>query len=165
MNLETIFLRLILSTILGGIFGLERELRSKPAGFITLILVSLGATAIALIHEELVMKKIEFIKLNPHLISGFDFYDVKLPGQVITGVGFIGGGVIIYNKDKISGLTTAALLWITAAMGLAIGYGFIFLSFSIFFIVIITLILMRLIEEKYIFKLRKKILKKADDNL
>lgn len=71
-------------------------------------------------------------------------------------MGFIGGGAIVYSNDKVSGITTAATLWITAAIGLAIGYGFVFLSIAAFLIVVITLIVMKILERKVITMVRNK---------
>ena len=80
----------------------------------------------------------------------------RLSAQVVTGVGFIGGGAIVYSNDKVSGITTAATLWITAAIGLAIGYGFVFLSIAAFLIVVITLIVMKILERKVITMVKNK---------
>lgn len=134
------FLKIIISIILGGIIGLERELKGKPAGLITLTLVCLGATMIAILQGV----------IQP---SG----DVtRLSAQVISGVGFIGGGTIIHNKGSVQGLTTAALLWINACLGLIIGYGMLKLAFFCFICIIGILVIMKYIEEKFIHN-RKKI--------
>lgn len=156
MGLTEILFRLIVSSIFGGCIGLERELKNKSAGFVTLILVCLGATTIALLQEELLIRQISLISTHPSLIESYKLDITRLSAQVVTGVGFIGGGVIVYSNDKISGITTAATLWITAAIGLAIGYGFVFLSTAVFFIVVITLIVMKILERKVITMVRNK---------
>lgn len=156
MRLTEILFRLIVSSIFGGCIGLERELKNKSAGFVTLILVCLGATTIALLQEELLIRQISLISTHPSLIESYKLDITRLSAQVVTGVGFIGGGVIVYSNDKISGITTAATLWITAAIGLAIGYGFVFLSTAVFFIVVITLIVMKILERKVITMVRNK---------
>lgn len=156
MGLTEILFRLIVSSIFGGCIGLERELKNKSAGFVTLILVCLGATTIAILQEELLIRQISLISTHPSLIESYKLDITRLSAQVVTGVGFIGGGVIVYSNDKISGITTAATLWITAAIGLAIGYGFVFLSTAVFLIVVITLIVMKILERKVITMVRNK---------
>lgn len=156
MGLTEILFRLIVSPIFGGCIGLERELKNKSAGFVTLILVCLGATTIALLQEELLIRQISLISTHPSLIESYKLDIIRLSAQVVTGVGFIGGGVIVYSNNKISGITTAATLWITAAIGLAIGYGFVFLSTAVFLIVVITLIVMKILERKVITMVRNK---------
>ncbi|MBC2850452.1 MgtC/SapB family protein [Cetobacterium sp. 8H] len=157
MELQEIFFRLIVSSVLGGCIGLERELKNKSAGFVTMILVCLGATTIALIQEELLIRQINMITAHPELANSFKLDITRLSAQVVTGVGFIGGGAIIYTKDKVFGITTAAVLWITAAIGLAVGYGFIFLSVSAFLIVVITLIVMKFFEKRILLLIKEKL--------
>lgn len=140
MEEDFIIFRIVLSVILGGIIGIEREIKRKPAGLITLTLVCLGATMIAILQT----------KLN------IDGDSTRLSAQVISGVGFIGGGTIIYNRGSVQGLTTAALLWINACLGLIIGYGFIKLALTSFLMIFIILIIMRAFEERIIHR-RKKI--------
>lgn len=135
-----IYIRIILSTILGSLIGLERELKGKPAGLITLTLVSLGATMIAILQEN-ILKTGDITRLS---------------AQVISGVGFIGGGAIIQTKEHVQGLTTAATLWISACLGLVIGYGQIKIALFSFVMISIVLILVKFIEEKFIYN-RKKV--------
>lgn len=135
-----IYLRIILSAILGSLIGLERELKGKPAGLITLTLVSLGATMIAILQEN-ILKTGDITRLS---------------AQVISGVGFIGGGAIIQTKEHVQGLTTAATLWISACLGLVIGYGQIKIALFSFFMISVILILVKIIEEKFIYN-RKKV--------
>lgn len=134
------FLKIILSIFLGGIIGFERELKGKPAGLITLTLVCLGATMISMLQG--------FIQSTGDV--------TRLSAQVISGVGFIGGGTIIHNKGSVQGLTTAALLWINACLGLIIGYGLFKLAVFCFICIIGILVIMKYIEEKFIYN-RKKI--------
>ena len=154
IGVSEIVFRLVVSSIFGGCIGLERELKNKSAGFVTLILVCLGATTIALLQEELLIRQIKLISLEPNLVESYKLDITRLSAQVITGVGFIGGGAIVYSNDKVSGITTA--LWITAAIGLAIGYGFVFLSIAAFLIVVITLIVMKILERKVITMVKNK---------
>ena len=133
------FFKITLSIILGGIIGFERELKGKPAGLITLTLVCLGATMIAILQG--------FIQPVGDV--------TRLSAQVISGVGFIGGGTIIHNKGNVQGLTTAALLWIKACLGLIIGYGMFKLAFFCFICIVGVLVIMKHVEEKFIYNRRK----------
>ncbi|MCL2436730.1 MAG: MgtC/SapB family protein [Clostridiales bacterium] len=113
MNMMTVLIRLLLAVILGGIIGLERGANKHPAGFRTHILVCLGAT-LAMLTNEYIYHHFEAV-LDPG----------RLGAQVITGVGFLGVGIILVTgRNKIKGLTTAAGLWASACIGLAIGIGF-----------------------------------------
>ncbi len=111
-------LRLFLSAILGAVFGMERELKNKPAGFITFMLVSLGSCLIALLQLNLVKMT---VSLNNDAIGKAD--PGRIIAQVVSGIGFLGAGTIIHNRGSVKGITTAALLWVSAAVGLVIGIG------------------------------------------
>ena len=112
----SVVVRLILSSVCGGIVGLERELKGRPAGLKTFSLVCLGAS-LAMITNE-------YIFLNVAGASG----DVsRMASQVISGIGFLGAGtIIVTGNSQIRGLTTAAAMWVTASIGIAIGAGFYF---------------------------------------
>jgi putative Mg2+ transporter-C (MgtC) family protein len=115
----TIALRILVAAALGGLIGLEREFKEQPAGLRTHMLVSLGACLFTLVSA-----------------FGFDAFtgrpstlavraDVtRIASQVVVGIGFLGGGTILRHGATIRGLTTAAALWVTAAVGMAVGMGF-----------------------------------------
>lgn len=108
-------LRLFIAGILGSIIGLDREYRAKEAGYRTHFLVSLGSALIMIVSQygfSDVLDK-QGIGLDPSRIAS----------QVVTGIGFIGAGTIILHKQIVRGLTTAAGIWATSAIGLAIGAG------------------------------------------
>lgn len=114
LNMQSIILRLVICTICGGAVGIEREWRHRTAGFKTHILVCLGA-AVCMMTGQYVR---EYMK-----ISGVD--PTRIGAQVISGIGFLGVGTIIVTKNaKVKGLTTAAGLWVSACIGLAVGIGF-----------------------------------------
>lgn len=111
MNVEIIeiTIRLVVAMILGGIIGLERDYRAKDAGFRTHFLVAVGSALFT-------------------LISMYGFIDgikdsSRVAAQVVSGIGFLGAGLIVLQKNVIRGLTTAAGLWVTAAVGMACGTG------------------------------------------
>jgi putative Mg2+ transporter-C (MgtC) family protein len=117
-DLEIIF-RLILASLLGGIVGLEREVHGRPAGVRTYLLLSLGSALIMVLSEYLFLKYKTGV---PGISLSVD--PGRIAAQAITGIGFLGAGVIIRYKDSIRGLTTAACVWVVCAVGLAIGAGF-----------------------------------------
>ena len=113
LSFWAILVRLTLAVVCGGVIGAERETKRRPAGFRTHILICLGAAITTLTSQ--------YLLLSLHL-----FTDVaRLGAQVITGVGFLGvGTILVTGRHKIKGLTTAAGLWASACLGLAIGIGF-----------------------------------------
>ncbi|SDG44517.1 MgtC/SapB family protein [Desulfosporosinus hippei] len=121
-------LRLFIACVFGGVVGFEREKNDSPAGFRTHILVSLGSALIMILS-----------------MYGFnDFATVnkdpaRLAAQVVSGIGFLGAGTILRDKTSVKGLTTAASLWVVAAIGLAAGAGFYFSSFFVTVLVFLTL--------------------------
>jgi putative Mg2+ transporter-C (MgtC) family protein len=142
-----ILLKLILAVFLGGLIGLEREYRRKEAGLRTYSLVCLGAALFTIISYE------SFKNLNNQF--NIDFDPTRIIGQIVLGIGFLGAGVIIFRDSHLEGLTTAAGLWVTAAIGATIGLGFYLLAVFSAFLVIIILALFKIIEKKY-FSAEKK---------
>jgi putative Mg2+ transporter-C (MgtC) family protein len=116
-------LRLFGAVVVGAVLGYERELKNKPAGFLTFILVSVGAALIALLQLNLVQLSINFAHANPQYADPIIGDPGRVIAQVVSGIGFLGAGTIIHNKGAIKGITTAALLWVSAALGLVIGIG------------------------------------------
>lgn len=112
-NLQNIMFRVIAATLLGGIIGLDRGMKHRGAGTKTITVVCLGAT--------LVMLTEQYIQIN---FPGLENMG-RLAAQVISGVGFIGVGTIIVSRHRVRGLTTAATLWASACIGLAVGIGFV----------------------------------------
>ena len=117
-NEISITLRFVLAVICGGIIGLEREHKHRPAGFRTHILVCMGAASVMMTSQYL-------IELTKSGATDFVCDPARLGAQVIAGIGFIGAGTIMVTKRRqVKGLTTAAGLWDSAIIGLAIGVGY-----------------------------------------
>lgn len=113
INTATIFFRMVLAIICGGAIGIERSMKNRPAGFRTHVLIIIGATTASLTGHYI------------YLIMNLPTDMSRLGAQVITGLGFIGAGTIIVTGQRtVKGLTTAAGLWATGVVGLAIGAGF-----------------------------------------
>ena len=112
-NLQNILIRVFVSTVLGGVIGLDRGMKHRGAGTKTITVVCLGAT--------LVMLTEQYIQMNFPGLANMG----RLAAQVISGVGFIGVGTILVSRHRVRGLTTAATLWASACVGLAVGIGFV----------------------------------------
>lgn len=133
--------RLLLASLLGGLIGLEREIHGRPAGFRTHLLVSLGSCLF-------VATSIEFYRLYGN-VSGIGSAGVdpgRVAAQVVAGIGFLGAGAIIREGTSIRGLTTAACLWIAAAIGLACGAGLFAISIFVTAISLTALLFLKKIE-------------------
>ena len=111
--------------LVGSIFGFEREMKGKPAGFITFMIVSMGACIIALLQINTISMIYNAMNSsNDPLLSEMLNADLtRIIAQVVSGVGFLGAGTIIYSRGSIKGITTAAMLWVSAGLGLLIGIG------------------------------------------
>ena len=105
LDVELVF-RLALATALGSLIGFEREAKNRPAGLRTHMLVSLGAALFSMISIS------------------FEEDPTRIAAGIVAGIGFLGAGSIISSRQKVRGLTTAATLWIVAAIGLSVGTGF-----------------------------------------
>jgi len=112
LTLLSVLIRSLLATVLGGLLGLERGMKNRPAGMRTYMLVSLGAAMVMM--------------TNQYISQVFQTGDpARMAAQVVSGIGFLGAGtIIVTSRSQIKGLTTAAGLWAAAAMGLAVGIGF-----------------------------------------
>lgn len=106
--MQDILIKIFLALTLGGILGMERQYHDKPAGYATNCLICLGAMLFTVLSEYMGA-------------AGGD--PGRISAQIVTGVGFIGAGSILRDGNKISGLTTAAGVWLVAAIGMAVGYG------------------------------------------
>lgn len=111
-GLLAVFVKLLMAAFFGGVIGLERETKRRPAGFRTFVLVCIGSTLA--------------MTTNTYLCEMYGTGDpARIPAQVISGIGFLGAGtIIVTRRNQVKGLTTAAGLWACASMGLAIGAGF-----------------------------------------
>lgn len=112
LNMVSVTVRLVLSLICGGILGVERGRKKRPAGFRTYMLVCMGATLVMITNQYIT-----------ELYGGTD--PARMGAQVISGIGFLGAGtIIVTGRNRVKGLTTAAGLWAAACVGLSLGIGF-----------------------------------------
>lgn len=127
-------LRLLVAGLLGGAIGFEREFRAKEAGVRTHFIVALGSAL--------------FMLISQYAFSG-QYDHSRVAAQVVSGIGFIGAGVIIFQKNVVRGITTAAGLWVAAAIGLACGAGMYPIAIAAMLLTVICLEAMHFITSKY----------------
>jgi putative Mg2+ transporter-C (MgtC) family protein len=131
---------ILAAMVCGTILGFERQLKGKPAGIRTSVLICLGTYI--------------FVKLGSS-VAGDSTGAVRALGQVITGIGFLGAGVILARDGSLQGVTSAAVIWILAALGAAIGRGYCSMPVIVTFLVVGVLIGVDQLERKFSISLRK----------
>ena len=117
MNYLSIIARISVAIGAGGLIGIERKKRGKAAGFLTNILVCMGSCIISIYQKILFNETIELIKNSPELANVLKVDNGRITAQIVSGMGFLGAGVILRDGSKIKGLNTAATLWCVAAIG------------------------------------------------
>jgi putative Mg2+ transporter-C (MgtC) family protein len=117
--------KIVIAFVVGAIIGIEREYRSKPAGFRTMIMICVGSALFTILSQQV-------SHISPDRIAS----------NIVTGIGFIGAGVIFKEGININGLTTAALIWVTAALGMAAGYGNYSMVVIVSLVVLFTLFIL-----------------------
>ena len=122
--------KFLLATLLCGLIGAEREYRSKSAGLKTMMMIGLGAALFTILS----------IKIGP---TSQD----RIASNIVTGIGFLGAGVILKEENRVKGLTTACIIWIVAAIGMAVGSGYYEQAIGVTGVVLLALIIFPFIEE------------------
>lgn len=133
LTTSEIIWRLVLAVLVGGIIGAEREYRSKSAGFRTLTLICLGAALFTVLSKQI----------------GWATSPERIASNVVVGIGFVGAGVIFRSdpmRSKVSGITTAAMIWVTAALGMSIGAGYMLVGVLACLLVLIVIFVFALVE-------------------
>jgi putative Mg2+ transporter-C (MgtC) family protein len=125
--------RCLVAALCGGLVGIERERKNKPAGFRTNILICLGSSIYMAVGL---------------LVPGESTDPTRIAAQVVTGIGFLGAGCIIQSGRDVRGLTTAATIWVVAAIGIVAGAGYPILALTATTIVIVTLAALRRVERR-----------------
>ena len=133
LHLDTLQ-RLLLAAVLGGVVGMEREVSGKPAGLRTNLLICMGAALVA----ELSMS-VALSRGDPG----------RMAAQVVSGIGFIGAGTIIQSRGQVRGLTTAATIWVVAAIGMAVGLGAYVQAIGAAVLVLVALYALRWLERLF----------------
>ncbi len=152
INEVEIIFRVCSALLAGGIIGWEREKRGKAAGFVTNMLVCVGAAAISIIQVLIIRDSLELIAANPENALVFKSDLSRMTAQIVSGVGFLGAGAIIHEKGNVKGITTAAVIWVVAAIGIAFGMGFYFLGTIVTVIVFFVIYTLKKAELHYMSK-------------
>lgn len=135
-------LRLLLASFLGAVIGLEREIHGRPAGFRTHLMVSLGSCLFCICS-------VEFYRIFGNFDGGVVGVDPgRIAAQVVAGIGFLGAGAIMRDRGSVRGLTTAACLWVAAALGIACGVGLYYLAVSVTILSLLSLLLLKEVERR-----------------
>lgn len=122
--------KFLMATLLCGLIGAEREFRSKQAGLKTMIMIGLGSTLFTILSIKI----------------GLSSHD-RIASNIVTGIGFLGAGVIFKEDNQVKGLTTACVIWIVAAIGMAIGSGYFEQAIGVTLVVLIALLIFPFLEE------------------
>lgn len=130
MEFETL-MRFLLAALWGGIVGIEREYRSKSAGFRTMIMISIGACFFTIMSVQIGVGN------NPDRIAS----------NIVTGIGFLGAGVIFRGQNRVNGITTAATIWAVAAVGMGIGAGYYLASAAASILILLVLAILPYVEQ------------------
>lgn len=143
LQYQEIATRLAAAIIAGGLVGFEREKKGRDAGFRTHILVAVGSCIFALIELESAFSMIALANASEaaRQVLAFDLH--RLTAQVVSGIGFLGAGTIIVTKRSIKGLTTAASIWVCAALGIAAGFGYYRLVLAGAVVILLTLLVIK----------------------
>src|SRR5215472_10193799 len=128
-------LRLFVAAVLGGIIGLERQFKHRPAGLRTNMFICFGAALFTILSIE--------------LAAGVQSERTRIAAQIIPGIGFIGAGAILRDKGSISGLTTAATIFVVASIGMACGGGFYLLAVFAAGLILLGLLALGWLEERF----------------
>src|SRR5437899_4499778 len=131
---SSIALKLVLAAILGGLIGIEREIRDKPAGLRTNILICVGSTL--------------FMSLSTQVAQLLGGDPTRIAAQIISGIGFLGAGAVLHSHGFVLGLTTAATIWVVAGVGVALGSGMYFIAVFGSAMSLVTLYFLSFIEDK-----------------
>lgn len=126
---QTEVYKFLLATLLCGLIGTEREFRSKQAGLKTMIMIGLGSTLFTILSIKI----------------GLTSHD-RIASNIVTGIGFLGAGVIFKEDNQVKGLTTACVIWIVAAIGMAIGAGYMEQAVGVTLVVLLALLTFPFIE-------------------
>ncbi len=130
-------LRIVAAVVFGAIIGMDREMRNRPAGTRTHVLVCLGSALIGLVEQQTVAHVVALGAAHINVSVG------RLTAAIVSGVGFLGAGTIVISERRITGLTTAASLWCAACLGLAVGAGFTTMALVACLVVMVVLKMMQ----------------------
>ncbi len=139
-NNPDVVIRILVAALLGGLIGLERDKHGRAAGLRTHLLVSMGSAVFTILSAEIAHRTQG---------AGFAADPGRIAAQIVTGIGFLGAGVILKSGNNVRGLTTAACLWAAAGIGMAAGSGFYFIAGFSTLVALAGLVLLKFFERTY----------------
>ena len=148
LHFAEVLLRVVLAGVLGGAIGVEREIREREAGLRTHLLVAVGAALFTLVSAY------GWHDFNFSTESGVTYDPTRIAAQIVTGIGFLGAGAIIRQGLSVRGLTTAASLWVVAAIGIAAGAGYYTGAVITTIVVLVSLWPLRILAYRFIERIR-----------
>lgn len=165
LNIWSMMLRIVLAMLVGGVIGLDRERKGRAAGFRTYILVALGAAVTVILSQYLDLMLDSFMREAYEVVKRRTDV-VRLGTRVISGVGFLAAGtIIVTGKQEVTGLTTAAGLWASACMGLAVGAGFIECVMVSFLLIVLSMRVLPAVETMILNRSRNMLLYVETENI
>ncbi|MBI5138513.1 MAG: MgtC/SapB family protein [Candidatus Vogelbacteria bacterium] len=138
-NLD-VFIRLLVAVALGALIGIERSMAHKTAGMRTFSLISMGTAALIILSEVVIRKYLGSSGADP----------LRMAAAVVQGIGFLGAGIYVFSNHHMTGITTAAGLWVAAAIGIACGFGLYGIALILTFITLFVFSVLWLLEEKVV---------------
>lgn len=152
LNIYSMMLRVLLAMFIGGMVGLDRERKGRPAGFRTYMLVALGSSLTVMLGQYLsIMMNGPWLPMSQEVGVKTDV--VRFSAQVINGIGFLGAGtILVTGRQEVKGLTTAAALWASACIGIAVGAGFYECVIVGFVLILVSMKLLPKIEDYIVSK-------------
>ena len=141
-TLQLLWPKLLVALLCGGLIGLERELKSKAAGIKTNMLICVGATLYTAISI--------MVATYDGGGGGFKSDPARIAAQIVSGVGFLGGGAVLQSKGNIVGLTTAATIWLVAALGVWIGMGHLVVAICVTVMIVVVLVSVNFLENQFL---------------
>lgn len=142
ISTQEMLLRLVVALVLGAVIGLDRRMRSKPAGLRTMSLVSLGSATFTLVGVTAMLQL-----ASAEQAAGFEAMvrldTSRVIAGIVGGIGFLGAGAIIQARGRVQGMTTASGIWMTAAIGVSVGLGQYVLALASTFLAFLVLVLLR----------------------
>lgn len=165
LNLGSMMLRIVLALMVGGVIGVERERKGRAAGFRTYMLVALGA-AVTVILSQYLDLMLDTFMAEDYAIVGRRTDVVRIGTRVVSGVGFLAAGtILVTGKQEVKGLTTAAGLWASACIGLAVGAGFIECVLVSFLLIVLSIRVLPSIESMIINRSRNMLIYVETENI
>ena len=161
LSLTDVVIRMALAVVFGALIGLERSIKRKGFGISSNAILCLASCTISILQIQSVDILVDVVKQNSALASIISMDITRYGAQVISGVGFLGAGIIVFRERKVSGLTTAVMMWNVTIIGLVIGMGFLTIAFINLVATLLVLALAPLKRLQLIVKMKEPMIKES----